>query len=72
MTKIHITTDYITLGQFLKLANIVSDGAMAKHLIADGLVLVNDEVDIRRGRKLYPNDVVSYDGETYLVCINED
>lgn len=67
MKKVHITTEYITLGQFLKLCNAVDGGGEAKAVIAEGLVVVNDEVDTRRGRKLYENDVVCYDGQTYQV-----
>ena len=47
----------------LKAANLVEDGVEAKLVIQDGLVKVNNEVDIRRGRKLYDGDVVSFDGQ---------
>jgi len=67
MKKVRISTEYITLGQFLKLCNAVDGGGEAKAVIAEGLVLVNEEVDIRRGRKLYENDIVSYNGESYQV-----
>ena len=55
--------EYIKLGQALKAANLVEDGVEAKLVIQDGLVKVNNEVDIRRGRKLYDGDVVSFDGQ---------
>jgi len=48
----------IRLGQFLKLAELVETGAEAKSLIAEGQVLVNDEVETRRGRQLAAGDVV--------------
>jgi ribosome-associated protein len=48
----------IRLGQFLKLAELVETGSEAKALIAEGAVLVNDEVETRRGRQLAPGDVV--------------
>lgn len=51
----------IRLGQFLKLANIADTGGMARELIADGLVSVNGEVDLRRGRQLAAGDVVRID-----------
>lgn len=51
----------IRLGQFLKLANIADTGGMARELIAEGLVSVNDEVDTRRGRQLKLGDVVVID-----------
>lgn len=67
MKKIKIKTDYIALGQFLKLANAVDSGVTAKFVIQDGLVLVNGEVDTRRGKKLYAGDEVTFEGETYIV-----
>lgn len=67
MEKVRISTDYITLGQFLKLCNAVDGSGEAKMVIAEGLVEVNGEVDTRRGRKLYENDLVSYQGQTYQV-----
>lgn len=56
--KISIKTEYITLGQFLKLANIFDSGGMIKHFLRDTGVLVNGNKEHRRGRKLYPGDVV--------------
>lgn len=49
----------IRLGQFLKLAELVDTGAEGKDLIAAGEVLVNDEVEERRGRQLADGDVVT-------------
>lgn len=48
----------IKLGQFLKLADVVSDGIEAKLLIASGKIKVNDEIETRRGKKLSPGDRV--------------
>ncbi|MEE0966939.1 MAG: S4 domain-containing protein YaaA [Bacilli bacterium] len=67
MNKVKIKTDYITLGQFLKLANAVDSGVTAKFVIQDGLVFVNGEVDTRRGKKLYPGDEVTFEDTTYVV-----
>jgi ribosome-associated protein len=52
----------ITLGQFLKAGSLVGSGGEAKMLIADGLVLVNGEVEQRRGHKLASGDVVQVQG----------
>jgi ribosome-associated protein len=59
--------DYIELDRFLKLAELVSTGGEAKHLIRGGLVQVNGEVETRRGRKLRAGDVVEYGGERYEI-----
>lgn len=58
MKTIDISTDYITLGQFLKLADCISTGGEAKRFLLERSVLVNDEPENRRGRKLYPGDRV--------------
>ncbi len=63
MEIIKLRDEYIKLGQALKAANLVEDGVEAKLVIQDGLVKVNNEVDIRRGRKLYDGDVISFDGQ---------
>lgn len=61
--KIILKEDYIKLGQALKAAGLAENGAFAKEVIQDGQVMVNGEVDLRRGRKLYAGDVVTYNGE---------
>lgn len=53
--------EFIRLGQVLKAAGFVENGGQTKEVIQDGFVSVNGEVETRRGRKLYPNDVVSYE-----------
>ncbi len=65
--EIRETDEFIRLGQALKKAGIVGSGVDAKMVILDGEVLVNGEVEQRRGRKLYPGDRISFEGETYQV-----
>ncbi|MBQ4046289.1 MAG: RNA-binding S4 domain-containing protein [Lachnospiraceae bacterium] len=65
--KLRPDDEYIKLGQALKLASLVSSGVEAKIVIQEGEVLVNGEVDTRRGRKLYPGDTFTYKGETVKV-----
>lgn len=67
MQEITIHDEYIKLGQALKLAALVSSGVEAKILIQDGLVRVNGEVDVRRGRKLYPGDIFELEGNEVKV-----
>ena len=57
---ITISTDFITLGQLLKLANVISSGAEAKYYLASNEVLVNDIYENRRGKKLYSGDKVTF------------
>ena len=62
MEIIKLKDEYIKLGQALKAASLVEDGVEAKLAIQVGLVKVNGEVDTRRGRKLYPGDMVTFEG----------
>lgn len=63
MEIIKLREEFIKLGQALKAAGLVESGVEAKEIIQEGLVMVNGEVDTRRGRKLYAGDQVVFDGE---------
>ncbi|MGY0656943.1 ribosome maturation protein RlbA [Bacillus subtilis] len=67
---ISIDTEMITLGQFLKLADVIQSGGMAKWFLSEHEVLVNDEPDKRRGRKLYVGDVVEIEGFGSFQVVN--
>lgn len=58
MESIRIQTEYITLGQFLKLASIIDSGGNAKWFLSEYEVYVNGELDVRRGKKLRVGDRV--------------
>jgi ribosome-associated protein YbcJ (S4-like RNA binding protein) len=58
MKKIIINSEYITLGKFLKYADIVSSGGMVKYILEEQDILVNDILENRRGKKLFPGDRV--------------
>lgn len=59
MRDVPIDDDMIRLGQFLKLSDLLDTGGDGKALIAAGEVLVNGEVETRRGRQLQRGDVVT-------------
>ena len=58
MEIVEIDREFITLGQLLKFENIVESGGLVKIFLSSYEVLVNGEQEGRRGRKLYPGDVV--------------
>ena len=58
MKTIKIETEYITLGQFLKVADLIATGGMAKWFLSEYEILINGEKDQRRGRKLRPGDKI--------------
>ena len=67
MRELKIESEYIKLDQFLKLADIASTGGHAKYLIQEGVVKVNGEVEMRRGNKLVPGDIVEVEGNPIKV-----
>lgn len=62
MKEIGIETEFITLGQLLKMTDTISSGGMAKWFLSEHEVLVNGEAEDRRGRKLRPEDTVNIPG----------
>ena len=68
MELITIQTEFIKLDSFLKFCGVVGTGGEAKIAIAEGEVQVNGEVCTMRGKKLYPGDTVTLDGESWQVA----
>lgn len=65
--EIKINSEFITLGQFLKFADVIATGGEAKIFLAQNDVFINDELDVRRGRKLRAGDKIEVLGEKYLI-----
>jgi ribosome-associated protein len=59
--------EYIKLGQALKKAGVVDSGVEAKMVIQDGLVTVNGETELQRGKKLHGGEIISYHDETIKI-----
>lgn len=59
--------EYIKLGQALKKAGLVDSGVDAKMVIQDGLVELNGQVELQRGKKLYGGEVITYNGESVKI-----
>ena len=69
--EVPITTEFIRLEALLKLADAVPSGGMAKNLIQDGEVMVNDEVCTMRGKKLRPGDKFQFEGYKFVITAYE-
>lgn len=65
--KVKISTEFIKLDQFLKWLAVVDSGSDAKQVILDGKVKVNDEIEKRRGRKIYPEYKIEIFDKIYVV-----
>ncbi|ARD48396.1 RNA-binding protein [Sporosarcina sp. P37] len=62
METVQFNTEYITLGQLLKMTNVISSGGMAKWFLEENVVYLNGAPEQRRGKKLYDGDVVNIPG----------
>ncbi len=62
MNEVSIRTEYIALGQFLKWSGCIDTGGQAKAFLLANRIRVNGEEERRRGKKLYPGDVVEIEG----------
>ena len=67
MQEIKLRDEFIKLGQALKAAGLVGSGVDAKLVIQDGLVKVNGETEVQRGKKLYDGDMVTFEAETIRI-----
>ena len=63
METLKLRDDFIKLGQALKAAGLCESGVDAKFAVQDGLVMVNGQVELQRGKKLIAGDIVEYNGE---------
>lgn len=68
-TKITIKTEFITLGQLLKFAGIIQNGAEAKIFIMEHEIKVNNEDCKQRGKKIRATDLVEIDNESFFEII---
>lgn len=67
INEIKITTEYITLGQFLKFVSLIDEGWEAKIYLQENEILVDGEVENRRGRKLRGGEIVEAEGKRFKV-----
>lgn len=67
MVEVKITTNFITLGQLLKFKKIVNSGSDVKSYLIENIILVNNQPENRRGRKLFPNDIISVDNIKFII-----
>lgn len=58
MKTVFIDTEFITLGQFLKLADLIQSGGQAKFFLKENNLFVNGKQEERRGKKLFTNDII--------------
>ncbi len=65
-----IKGQYIELCKLLKLENWVAGGGEAKHVIVEGYVLLNGEVETRKRKKIFDNDIVEFQNQ--IICVKAE
>ena len=71
MTIVEISTEPVELYKILKFEGIVSSGAEAKSVIADGQVLVNNEIETRKRKKIVSGDIIEFDDMKMQVQLSQ-
>ncbi|MGF1695319.1 RNA-binding S4 domain-containing protein [Vibrio lamellibrachiae] len=64
---IDVSSQPIELYKVFKIANLVGGGGEAKHIISEGYVAVNGELETRKRRKMYDGDFFEFNQEYYVV-----
>jgi len=67
MQEVKINTEFIKLSQMMKMANLVQSGGEAKQFILQEQVIVNNEICTQKGKKLYQDDIIEFDGTKYVI-----
>lgn len=68
---VYITRSPVELYKVLKFENLASSGGEAKHMIADGLVRVNGQIETRKRKQIFPGDVIEFYDITLDVCMEK-
>ena len=67
MEEVKIRPPFIKLGQLLKYLDLIETGGVEKDFLENVDVYVNNEIDRRRGRKIYPGDEVIINRQFYKI-----
>lgn len=67
MQTVKIRTEFITLGQFLKFTGFVFSGGDIKYVLETEKVWVNNEIENRRGKKIYPGMKITFRDQQFLI-----
>ena len=67
METIKIDTDFITLGKLLKITDLINTGGEAKYFLLENKVYLNDVLENRRGKKLYPGDKIKINHLKFVI-----
>ena len=67
MRVVEITKEPVELYKILKFEGMVASGGEAKLVIADGLVLLNGNIETRKRKKIVSGDIIEFDEEVIRI-----
>ncbi|MFA7560540.1 MAG: S4 domain-containing protein YaaA [Candidatus Izemoplasmatales bacterium] len=67
MENVKIKTEFITLGQLIKFLSLVGSGGEVKFFLSENIILVNGEIENRRGKKLFIDDIITINENRYRI-----
>lgn len=67
MKDVKIKTEYITLGQLIKYLSLIGSGGEIKFFLMENQIFLNGESENRRGKKIYPSDILKINNEEYRI-----
>ncbi|MBC52999.1 MAG: RNA-binding protein [Gammaproteobacteria bacterium] len=68
---VEVNTVPVELYKILKFEGLVGSGAEAKAVVADGMVRVNDIVEIQKRKKIVAGDVIEFAGQRLRIVFTE-
>lgn len=63
-----LKTEYITLGQFIKIIGLISSGGEIKSFLLNNNIQINNIKENRRGKKIYKGDLININNKEYEIC----
>lgn len=72
MREIEINAEPVELYKILKFENLASSGGEAKHVISEGHVIVNGEIETRKRKKIFAGDVIEFGNEKIRIIVKPE
>ncbi|WP_317635840.1 S4 domain-containing protein YaaA [Xylocopilactobacillus apicola] len=70
--QVKLKSEFMKLQDLLKIVGIIGTGGAAKGFLSEYEVLVNNERETRRGRKLRPGDIVSFGNNDFQLVASDE
>jgi len=69
MREVRINSEPVELYKILKFENLVMSGGEAKHVIVEGMVTLNGEIETRKRKKIFAGDTIDFGGQVLRIVV---